>query len=353
MSYQNAMDALNLIMPKRIPRTEYSASSYWALIQKVTGLTVDETSPSSVKNDATRAFEKAWQFDFSWNVDISRGIFGDLCTSMGHAVYQQGGTDFDSKVYCPFEDEDEVLAFDPYKAYGERDEAEIIRCFNQRYAQNRALHPDQVVTSGIYVSMVSGLLEIFGWDMLLLALGVDQDGMGQVANRYADWILQYFKALSKCDAPVVMVHDDIVWTAGPFVSPEWYRKYVFPNYQKLFEPLYQAGKRVIYTSDGNYSQFIDDVAACGVNGFVMEPTTDMAYIAQKYGKTHAFIGNADCRILTYGTKEEIRREVERCVDLGRDCPGFIMAVGNHLPASVPVDNAIYYNQVFEELRDRR
>ena len=149
-----------------------------------------------------------------------------------------------------------------------------------------------------------------------------------------------------------MVHDDIVWTSGPFVSPEWYRKYIFPNYEKLFQPLKDAGKKILYTSDGTYDVFVDDVAACGVNGFVMEPTTDMVAIAKKYGKTHTFIGNADCRILTYGTKEDIYQEVRRCVDIGRDCPGFFMAVGNHIPSNVPVENAIYYNKVFEEMRQR-
>ena len=38
--------------------------------------------------------------------------------------------------------------------------------------------------------------------------------------------------------------------------------------------------------------------------------------------------------------------------IGRDCPGFIMAVGNHIPANTPVANALYYNEVFEELRRR-
>jgi hypothetical protein len=38
--------------------------------------------------------------------------------------------------------------------------------------------------------------------------------------------------------------------------------------------------------------------------------------------------------------------------LGNDCPGFIMAAGNHIPANMPVENAIYYNEVFEELRRR-
>ena len=57
---------------------------------------------------------------------------------------------------------------------------------------------------------------------------------------YADWILQYFQALADSDADVVMIHDDIVWTSGPFTNPSWYHKYVFPNYEKLFEPLHKA-----------------------------------------------------------------------------------------------------------------
>ena len=65
-----------------------------------------------------------------------------------------------------------------------------------------------------------------------------------------------------------------------------------------------------------------------------------------------FIGNADTRILLSGTKAEIRAEVERCMAIGKNCPGFFMAVGNHIPANTPVENALYYNQVYEELSRR-
>lgn len=109
----------------------------------------------------------------------------------------------------------------------------------------------------------------------------------------------------------------------------------------------------MHTSDGTFTAFVDDIAACGVNAFVMEPATDMELIARKYGKTHAFVGNADCRVLTFGTREEIRSEVERCFRIGRDCPGFIMAVGNHIPPNVPVENALYYNECYEALAAKR
>ena len=86
--------------------------------------------------------------------------------------------------------------------------------------------------------------------------------------------------------------------------------------------------------------FLDDVADVGAHGFLMEPMTDMAYVAEKYGRTHFFIGNADTRILLSGTKAEIRAEVERCMDIGKNCPGFFLAVGNHIPANTPVASAL-------------
>ena len=352
MAYQNAWDALHLNIPGRIPRTEYSASGYWQLIQAVTGIEVSSGSPQEVKNKASMAFEKAWDFGFTWNVLTSREDLPECRTSMGHAVYAEGGVDFDTNISCPFTDVEQVLNFDPWKVYGQRDKALLTARYNENYDLSCAFHPEQVNMTGIYITMISGLLEIFGWDWLLEGLGEDSEKFGEVANRYGDWILQYFTALAESKAPVVMIHDDIVWTSGPFVNPSWYRKYIFPNYEKLFEPLHKAGKVILYTSDGTYNAFIDDVAACGVNGFVMEPTTDMGYIAKKYGKTHAFVGNADCRILTYGTKEDIRKEVERCMNIGRDCPGFFMAVGNHIPSNVPVENALYYNQCYEEMAQR-
>jgi uroporphyrinogen-III decarboxylase len=72
-------------------------------------------------------------------------------------------------------------------------------------------------------------------------------------------------------------------------------------------------------------------------------------VVEKYGQTHVIVGNADTRILLYGSKDEIYAEVERCLRLGRDCPGYFLAVGNHIPPNTPVENALYYNQVYEEL----
>ncbi len=352
MSYKNGMAAINLEMSDKVPRTEYSVQSHWALINNMFGLKLSAESSAQERAAGTKKLMKAWDFGFVWNILFNRDIFDGYCTSMGHAVYEQGGTDYRDDAFSPFEEPEDVLNFDPFKQWGMRDKKELVKQLNDNYNSKINFYDDAVNMTGIYVSCMSGLIDLFGWDMLLMAAGVDYDGFGATANRYSEWIKQYFEAIAECDSPVVMVHDDIVWTSGAFVKPEWYRKYVFPNYNKLFEPLIQAGKKIMYTSDGDFTEFIDDIAATGVNGFVMEPMTDMQYIADKYGKTHTFVGNADTRILLSGTKEDIFAEVKRCMDIGKKHAGFIMAVGNHIPANTPVDNALWYNEAYEKYSKR-
>ena len=352
MSFVDGWAAVNLEMPPRVPRTEFSAWRYWDLIRVVTGVSAEPDSPPEVRQRASNAFMKAWNFDLRWATLINSDDLAECRTDMGHAEYDAGGADRRDTIACPFQTPEEVLAFDPWEVYGPLERATLTRRFEEHYRRQCIQTPDLVNMTGIYITLVSGLIEIFGWEMLLLAAGTDRAAFGRLTDRYASWIQQHFEALAASDVPVVMIHDDIVWSTGPFMAPAWYRERVFPNYRRLFAPLRDAGKRILYTSDGNFTRFIDDIAACGVHGFVLEPWTDMVYIAEKYGKTHVFVGNADTRVLLSGAREQIRAEVARCMAIGKVCPGYFMAVGNHIPANTPIENALYYNEVYEQLARR-
>lgn len=352
MSYMDGLAALNLEMPSRVPRTEYSAEGHWALINAVLNTHVSAHSPKAERDAASRAFMKAWNYDLQWSVDVFPEEFGEVRTRMGHANYAAENVDFSNRISSYFQDVDEVLAFDAMEMLPQRAHSDLVNWFNTAYRSKCEAAPDAVNMVGTYVTAMSGMIDLFGWEYLLTALGEDPEQFGKVLTRYSDWMYRYYEALADCDSPVIMVHDDIVWTSGAFVSPAWYREFVFPCYKRYFAPLKEAGKKILFTSDGTYTAFVDDIADCGVHGFVMEPTTDMAYIAEKYGKTHAFVGNADTRILLSGTREEIAAEVKRCMDIGKNCPGFIMAVGNHIPANTPVENALWYNECYERMSKR-
>jgi len=352
MSLIDGMSAINLEMPAKIPRTEYSADYHWKLVSAVTGLEVNDFSDNKTKQEATSRFRIEWNYSFIWNTLIFYHEFGDKRTKMGRAVYTESGSEFDTETSQLFDDPEDVFNVDFDELLGIRNKNDIIIRFDNDYDGGVIKNPDAVYMTGIYITCMSGLIDLLGWDTLLMAAGIDAKAFGEFTNRYADWIFTYFQALVESKSPVVMIHDDIVWGNGPFLNPNWYREYIFPNLKRFIDPLREAGKKILFTSDGDYTMFIDDIADCGVHGFILEPLTDMNYIAENYGQTHVFVGNADTRILQSGTKEDIYNEVKRCIDIGKDCPGYFLCVGNHILPNVPVENALYYNEIYEKMSRR-
>ena len=353
MSYEDGWAAMNLQMPPRVPRTEFDAETYhFDLIEAVTGRRVDADTPPDLKQAATRAFIEAWNYDLCLAHCVGADELGDLQTRMGHAAYAADAADLDTDVCSPFVSPEEVLAFDPFEAYGHRRHADLVRRFNDHHRRQAEAFPSVVNTSGTYITLFSGLIQMFGWDLLLTAGGLDPDGLGRVADRYARWMQPFYDALADSDVPVIYSHDDLVWAAGPVFHPDWYRRHIFPLQRRLWAPCVEAGKKVLFICDGNYDAFVDDVAANNAAGFFLECHTNLRDLAERYGRTHVLIGNADTRILLSGPKEAIRAEVRRCMDVGRACPGFFMSVTNMIPPNTPVENAIYYNEVYEELSRR-
>jgi len=244
MSLQDGMAAMNLEFSARVPRTEYSAEFHWDLIKAVTGINITPSSTDEQRQKASNAFRAAWNYDFVWNILIHAQIFDGKASTMGHANYAAGGEDFDEEIRYLFSEPENVIKLDFWEFYGRRDKEKLVADFETDYKTACENTPDAVNTTGIYVTAMSGLIEILGWDMLLMTAGIYPKEFGEFTNRYADWLMQYFEALAETSFPIVKVHDDIVWTSGAFLQPDWYRKYIFPNYKKYFTPLIEAGKKM-------------------------------------------------------------------------------------------------------------
>lgn len=336
MSYDIGMAAMRLQPAERIAHTEYHSN--YALIRAVTGKDPREDG------SAWRDFNEAWQLDFLWSTNDGPVGWGERgrVTDMGHAEFLEGGIDRRDTVACPFRSVDEVLAFDAVKEYGLPDFDELVRYYEQSYQSGQRANPNQVLTAGYYKTIVSGAIEAFGWDMLLAA-AADRGRFARVLDSIFELAMHHFRAWARTSAPVFIDHDDFVWTAGPFMHPSFYRAEIIPRYRRLWEVLHEAGKIVLFCSDGNWTVFIDDIAAAGADGFIFEPMTDLDYAVERYGQTHVIVSSkVDCRTLTFGGKEDIRAEVDATLPLARACPGFVFAVGNHIPSNVPVDNALFY-----------
>ncbi len=340
MPYERGAAAIRLEMPDTIPHTEYVSNP--KLIEHVTGM---KTGDPGIAEE----FNRRWKIDFMWRTDVPEFPHAPPDSWMGSARYSEEQELKPAKY--PFANEEEVLAFDPVASIGIPDVATTRLMMEENVRKTRQAF-DSVVPTGYYNTVFTWCITSFGWDLFMTSAVDDPERFDRVLEGFMNVSMPMFEAGADSDVDIFLCHDDIVWTAGPVFHPDWYRTYIFPRYKKLWAPLIEAGKRILFCSDGDFTEFVDDLADCGANGFIFEPLTDLQVVTERYGQTHVIIGNADCRILTYGTRDEIRDEVKRCADIGRDLPGYFFAVGNHIPYNVPVENALLYFDLIEEYGKR-
>ncbi|HSV73631.1 MAG TPA: uroporphyrinogen decarboxylase family protein [Chthonomonadales bacterium] len=336
MSYDIGAQALTLQRPERIAHTEYCSN--YALVRAVTGLDPARDA------EAWRRFYDAWQIDFIWSSDdgpVDWAARGRV-TDMGHAEFLEGGVDRRDTVHSPFRSVDDVLAFDAVLEYGLPDFEGLVAHYERSYQSAQAAFPNQVCPGGYYKTIVSGAIQAFGWDMLLEA-AVHRREFERVLDSFFELTLHHVRAWARTSVRFFLQHDDMVWAEGPFMHPDIYRGAIFPRYRRLWDAMHEAGKPVLYCSDGDFTLFVDDLAEAGADGFIFEPLTDLDVVVQRYGETKVIMGSkVDCRTLTFGTPDDIRAEIDATLSVAKDCPGFVFAVGNHIPSNVPVENALAY-----------
>ncbi|MCD6519623.1 MAG: hypothetical protein J7M05_06845 [Anaerolineae bacterium] len=335
MSYQIGIDAFRLRSTPRLAHTEYCSNA--ALKRVVTGLPDDDPNQE-------REFYRLWECDYIWSVNDGPEPWKKRgrVTDMGHSEFLEGGVDLRQPKPCPFKTVEEAWAFDAVAEYGLTDFETLVAYYEQWYQEKQQAFPEQVVSGGYYNTLISGAIAIFGWDMLLLAAS-DQRRFAKVLDSIFQQSLHHFRAWAQTSIEVFMCHDDMVWSQGPFMHPDFYRAEIFPRYKELWSVLKKAGKIVAYTSDGDWSMFLDDVVEAGADALCFEPMVPLELVVQKYGQSHCLIGSkVDARTLTFGTREQIQAEIDATLALAKGCPGFMFAVGNHIPSNVPVENALFY-----------
>ncbi len=331
MSREKALTAIHLETNGRPAHTEYSLTYHHDYIRKITGM-----NPTSV--EARRMFFDYWDMDFTWNSnDGLLGQWADFgrATDMGHAEYAADGSDMHQSSESPFHTPEEVWEFDAVKEYGLPDYQDQVAAYEDTAQHARQDFPNQLTTGGYYKSIITGAIEAFGWDMLLMAAS-NLPKFEKVLDSFFQRTLFHMKAWADTSVEAVIQHDDFVWTSGPFIKPDFYRQAIIPRYAELWKPLHEKGKRVLFCSDGLFTMFMDEVADAGADGFIFEPCNPFEEVVNRFGSSHCLVGSAvDCRDLTFGTEDDVKRKVDQTLNLKDKCKGLIFATGNHLPANIP------------------
>jgi uroporphyrinogen-III decarboxylase len=343
MSYERGLMAINLEMPEKIPHTEYLYHRQFII--KKTGLDPEDPLESE---KAYSDLALALDYDFIWSTFSYD--WGLPRANMGRAKYYEN--EIPEAASYPFNTVEEALAFNPLDHANIPESNQLANLVKEYYDKGTKNYPEAIFTGGFYNSIFTWNIVTFGWELFILAAKENPKRFNEIIEQFTQISMKVVEAHIKANIPVFLCHDDIVWASGTIFPPVWMKEYIFPRLKRLWDPLKESGIKVLYCSDGNLNQYVDDIADAGAEGFIIEPFTNLNYLTEKYGKSHVIIGNIDTRILQDGTREDIRNEVKRCADLGKKCPGYFFAVGNHIPFSVPIDSIECYLDAIEEFGKR-
>ena len=248
-----------------------------------------------------------------------------------------------------FTDPEQVLAYDPARDMPDQTVEQMAEQFQQNLDRQRKLVGDLfLVTVGTYKTLFMWPLMTFGWEQFLVAAKLDPVRFREILDGFAAVSEKTFQALALTDAEVVTSHDDICMTRGAVCSPEWLEDMIYPHYRRFWNIVRSTGKKVLFISDGRVNPVADAVFDCGADGIFAEPHTELTAIIEKYGRTKVIIGNVDTRVISYQDRAAIEAEVQRCVAMGRDAPGYFMGVTNEITYNAPVENV----KAYFELRDQ-
>jgi len=355
VSKQDAIDALTLKGAKKIPDHEWL--DHPQLMRQVSGLDPFE-EPTEAHLRCIRKLGIDWvsclhtravRFDKGENVKQAEE----------HKKYTEWGiSGSEWEEHTHFSKPEEVLKFDPFSADKHLSVAldpnwsevnPFLTCEQQNLAGEDAL-----VTNCFYTTLFQYFIMIFGWELFLITAASEPKKFEIVLDRFTEFSEERIRKFvgNIPDCPVFHCHDDIAMTRGLVFSPAWYRKYLFPRYEQLFQPARDLGKRIIFVSDGNYSEVVNDLFSLGVDGIIVDSSMDLPGLVKKHGKDKVLVGGIDTRMLTFGTPEEIEKRVSNLAGMVKDCPGFVFKAVGDLPHNIPLANIITYFEALKKFGTR-
>jgi uroporphyrinogen decarboxylase len=166
------------------------------------------------------------------------------------------------------------------------------------------------------------------------------------------------EAVGDC-VDVVHFGDDYGMQTGPILSPDLYRNIFKPRQKKLYNLIKaKTDAKILYHSCGSVYKLIGDFIDAGIDALnpiqVSAADMDTKRLKREFGNKIAFWGGVDSqRVLPFGTRDGVRKEVKgRIDDLGPG-GGYILAAVHNIQAEVPPENIVALFETGKENGSRR
>jgi len=153
---------------------------------------------------------------------------------------------------------------------------------------------------------------------------------------------------------VVSVSDDVGTQDRTVVSPEMYRRLIKPRQAKAFAYIHECTEApLMYHTCGSVYEIMEDLIEIGVDALNPVQTTaakmEPQRLKEEFGDRISFWGGIDShRVLPWGTKEEVKEEVNKVIHTLGPGGGYILNSVHNIQPNVSIENLF---AMFEAARE--
>ena len=162
----------------------------------------------------------------------------------------------------------------------------------------------------------------------------------RVLERLMDNAVQELRAYA--DAKVDGIWIEECLTSATEISLEQFKRFVMPYDEELVSEIRKLGMRSIYYPCGDVRDRLEPMIDMGPDCLSLEESKkgfdiDIAWVDEIVSGRTCIFGNIDSiRILQNGTRDELRREVRRQIDIGLKHGRFVMSLGSPVTPLTPL-----------------
>jgi uroporphyrinogen decarboxylase len=205
-----------------------------------------------------------------------------------------------------------------------------------------ARFPDRFRVYQIGFSLYERAWTLRGMQQLMIDFHDHPQFVHDLLGRIADYNIAQVGEALKHDIDAVYFGDDWGQQHGLQMGPRLWRQFIEPQLRRMYAAVRAAGKFVMIHSCGDVDELFDElleIGLCCFNPFQPE-VMDVYQLLPRYRGRLAFHGGLSTqRTLPFGTVADVRAEVGRLLELGRD-GGYIFAPAHDVEGDVPLENML-------------
>jgi len=180
------------------------------------------------------------------------------------------------------------------------------------------------------------------------------DMVGEFVLEFARREMESFadKAEFYCD------WDDFAGQDGPMISPDMFKKYFLPLYQKLIANVKKHDLYFTWHCCGSVHKLMPHMIDAGVDVFEVCQTSakdmDLETVHKMYGRNVCIHGAIDVqKLLVHQKPGQIGEEVKKIFDLWGYDGGIVIAPSHAIHPGTPIDNILAIYEAVREENERR